>query len=86
MKESFMLLFVFGLFLTFSSCDGDDEGTCSGIYSEGECIPDFVFPPIDSAIEGQKLYHNTYGILVYSNGNWVREDATIITKNELLIE
>lgn len=82
----FCLLFVLSLVLSLTSCDVDDEGSCSGIYSEGECIPDFVFPPIDNATEGQKFYHKTQGIIVFHNGNWVNTSANIITKNELLIE
>ncbi|MDW5289411.1 hypothetical protein [Formosa sp. PL04] len=86
MKKLLSILFLLCLTLGFSSCGGDDEGSCSGIYSEGECIPDFVFPPIDNAVEGQKFYHEKYGIIVFSNGNWTNTAATIITKNELLIE
>ncbi|WP_434036554.1 hypothetical protein [Formosa sp. 4Alg 33] len=86
MKTSSSILLVLGFILAFSSCDGDDQGTCSGVYSEGECIPDFVFSPIDSVVNGQKFYHDTYGIISYKNGNWMAEDATIITENELLIE
>ena len=86
MKKLFRILFALGLILAFNSCDGDDEGSCSGIYSEGECVPDFVFPPIDTAMEGDKFYHKKYGIVVYTNGNWVNTEAKIITKNELLIE
>ena len=87
MKNVFSLLFAFGLILGVNSCSGDDEGSCSGIYSEGECIPGFVFPPIiDNVAEGQKFYHKKYSVIIFNNGNWMDEAGNIITKNELLIE
>ncbi|MBP1840214.1 hypothetical protein [Formosa algae] len=85
MKNIFPVLVLFFVLVSFVGCDSDGQ-SCSGVYVDGECVPDFVFPPNNEVKEGAKFYHKKYGVIVFTNGNWENESTRIITKNELLLE
>jgi hypothetical protein len=84
MEKATLLIMAFLLFLSFVSCDSDDSYYGTMVY--GECIPNYVYPPDWVLEEGQAYYHKRHVVIIYAKGNWLDSDATIITKNQLLIE
>ena len=36
----------------------------------GECIPDFIYPPNQNLQSGERYYHKKYGVVTFKNGLW----------------
>lgn len=86
MKETIKTIVFFLLCLSFFHCASDEDcNSTNGTIVNGECIPNYVYPPVNIE-EGKAYYHVKYGVITYNNGNWMNADAIIITNNELLIE
>ncbi|WP_159427076.1 hypothetical protein [Formosa haliotis] len=53
MKKLLLVLFFGCALLGFLACDSDAD-ICSGVFVDGECVPDYVFPPNNAIHEDVK--------------------------------
>ncbi|MBO3098541.1 hypothetical protein [Gelidibacter pelagius] len=74
--------------MIFTACAGYETDPCDvqHVIINGERVPDYIFPVNGGFENGDKYYHQKYGVVIYVNGEWfdasekVIEDLEIKTK------
>ncbi|WP_431135461.1 hypothetical protein [Psychroserpens mesophilus] len=67
------------LLILISSCH-DDPCDVRHTVVDGECIPDYIFPEKENLKSGDTFYHNTYGVIVFKEGNWFTDKGKLISE------
>ena len=69
MSKLFKSFFILIMSLSILGCDQDPCDVAHTII-DGECIPDYIFPPNQQLYFGDRYYHPKYEVIVFKNGNW----------------
>ncbi len=69
MEALFRSTFIYVLFIAVLGCNQDPCDVAHTII-DGECIPDYIFPPNQNLQFGDRFYHPKFGVIVFKNGKW----------------
>lgn len=87
MKHCYWSLLILTL-LIFTGCSKSEKDPCDvpHIVINGECVPEYIFPPNVTLANGAKYYHQKYGVIIYVNGDWFDTSERIIKDLEIKTE
>ncbi|WP_179349741.1 hypothetical protein [Winogradskyella pacifica] len=78
MKHYFAILLFIGSFALIGCADDEDPCDVKHVIINGECVPDYIFPDNQTIQNGDKYYHQEFGVIIYKDANWVDEWDHII--------
>ena len=76
MSKTFKALFVTIVLIIMTNCEQDPCEVDHTII-DGECIPDYIFPPNNIA-SGERFYHKVHGVILFKDGLWYNSKNQII--------
>lgn len=77
MKPLFKSTLIFMMVIAVLSCNQDPCDVAHTIIN-GECMPDYIFPPNPNLQFGDRFYHPEYGVVVFKNGDWYDDQDELL--------
>ena len=73
MRNVFKSILILTLSFSIMSCNQDPCDVSHTIIN-GECMPDYIFPPNQQLNFGDRYYHTDFGVIVFKNGKWYNDN------------